>query len=52
MEQLIEQLKAQNPNIADLANKFELLIRVVNEIDPLVFARVKIDANGNPKKDG
>jgi len=50
MEQLIEQLKAQNPNITNLATKFEALIRIVNEINPTVFERVKIDANGNPKK--
>ncbi|HEY9115374.1 MAG TPA: hypothetical protein VIN10_11800 [Bacteroidales bacterium] len=52
MEQLIEQLKAQNPSANNLALKLEALIRVVNEINPEVFDRVKISAEGNPIKIG
>ena len=50
MEDLLAQLKVQNHNPAVLAKKFEIVIRIINEIEPAVFDRIKIDAYGNPKK--
>lgn len=52
MEELLSQLKSQISNSVDLAAKLEAIIRIVNEIEPSVFDRIKIGADGNPKKIG
>ena len=52
MEQLLEQLKTQNPSSTTLAQKLEAVIRIINEVEPSVFARVKLDPNGNPIRIG